>query len=235
VGASDSIDGAARYCLWIGDGDANAAARLKPVAERLARVRSFRLASSKAATVMAAQWPHRFQEIRQPGSREGNGAAIVVIPRHSSEHRDWLPFSVAEPGAIVADSAAAFYDAPLWNVALFASRLHLVWVAAVCGKIKTDYRYSITLGWNTFPVPPLTASDKAGLTRCAEAVAQARAAHAPATIAELYGPGRMPADLRAAHARNDAALERLYIGRPFRDDTERLETLFGLYAGMTAS
>jgi hypothetical protein len=119
-------------------------------------------------------------------------------------------------------------------MALIASRLHLVWIATVCGKLETRYRYSNTLGWNTFPVPALTEKNKTDLTRCAEDILLAREAHFPATIADLYDPASMPADLRAAHERNDEVLERIYIGRRFRNDTERLEKLFELYTKMTA-
>ena len=106
---------------------------------------------------------------------------------------------------------------------------------AVCGKLKTDFRYSNTLGWNTFPVPTLTEKNKADLTRCAEDILLAREHHFPATIADLYDPDAMPEDLRAAHERNDEVLERIYIGRRFKNDTERLEKLFELYTKMTAS
>jgi hypothetical protein len=120
-------------------------------------------------------------------------------------------------------------------MAFIASRLHLVWIATVCGKLETRYRYSNTLGWNTFPVPTLTERNKADLTRCAEDILLAREAHFPATIADLYDPETMPANLRAAHERNDETLERIYIGRRFRNDTERLEKLFELYTKMTAA
>jgi hypothetical protein len=118
-------------------------------------------------------------------------------------------------------------------MALIASRLHLVWIAIVCGKLKTDFRYSNTLGWNTFPVPLLTEQNKADLTACAENILLAREAHFPATIADLYDPDAMPENLRHAHERNDEVLERIYIGRRFRNDTERLEKLFELYTKMT--
>ncbi len=118
---------------------------------------------------------------------------------------------------------------------VIASRLHLVWIATVCGKMKTDFRYSNTLGWNTFPMPILTEKNKADLTRCAEDILLARERHFPATIADLYDPEKMPADLRGAHERNDEVLERIYIGRRFKNDTERLEKLFDLYTKMAAS
>jgi len=133
----------------------------------------------------------------------------------------------------VGDGAFSFYDPPLWCIAIFASRLSLVWIRAVCGKIKTDYRFSNTLGWNTFPVPALTEKNKADLTACAENILLARETHFPATIAELYDPAKVPENLRAAHERNDEVLERIYIGRHFRNDTERLEKLFELYIEMS--
>ncbi len=133
----------------------------------------------------------------------------------------------------ISNLAFALYDAPLWNMALIASRVHLVWIATVCGKLETRYRYSNTLGWNTFPVPTLTEKNKADLTRCAEDILLAREHHFPATIADLYDPDAMPEDLRQAHERNDEVLERIYIGRRFKNDTERLEKLFELYTKMT--
>jgi hypothetical protein len=111
--------------------------------------------------------------------------------------------------------------------------LHFVWIATICGKFKQDYRYSNDLGWNTFPVPTLTDQNKTDLTRCAEDILLAREAHFPATIADLYAPDKMPKDLREAHDRNDEVLERIYIGRRFKNDTERLEKLFELYTKMT--
>jgi hypothetical protein len=144
-----------------------------------------------------------------------------------------LPVGLLGADAIIQDQAFALYDAPIWNLAIIASRLHLVWIATVCGKLETRYRYSNTLGWNTFPVPTLTDKNKIDLTRCAEDILLAREAHFPATIADLYDPERMPADLREAHDRNDEVLERIYIGRRFKNDTERLEKLFELYTKMT--
>lgn len=120
-------------------------------------------------------------------------------------------------------------------MALIASRLHLVWIATICGALETRYRYSNQLGWNTFPVPLLTEQNKADLTECAENILLAREAHFPATIADLYDPEKMPENLRAAHERNDEVIERICIGRRFKNDTERLEKLFDMYTKMTAT
>jgi hypothetical protein len=120
-------------------------------------------------------------------------------------------------------------------LAILASRLHLIWIATVCGKLETRYRYANTLGWNTFPVPLLTDQNKADLTCRADDILLAREAHFPASIADLYDPDNMPDNLRRAHEHNDEVLERIYIGRRFRNDTERLEKLFELYTKMTAA
>ena len=115
-------------------------------------------------------------------------------------------------------------------MAIIASKIHLAWIATVCGKLKSDFRYSNTLGWNTFPVPAFTEGQKDALTKSAKQILMTRALHYPATIADLYDPDKMPEDLREVHQANDELLESMYIGRPFKNDTERLEHLFKLYA-----
>lgn len=230
-GAHDATHGNARYCIWANKQEFLSLNSVEEFRRRFSIVSEMRLKSDKPLTRCGAGAPYEFQQIRQTGNE-----TVFQIPRHSSENREYYPVIALPMGAIVGDGAFSFYDPPLWNVAIFASRLSLVWIGAVCGKIKTDFRFSNTLGWNTFPLPiaGLTAKNKADLTRCAEDILLAREAHFPATIAELYDPEKMPADLRAAHERNDEVLERIYIGRRFRNDTERLEKLFELYTKMVA-
>lgn len=229
-GSAEFIHDLERYCLWINEIHINEAMAIPQLCQRIERVRLARLASPKLVTVAAADRPHRFGEVRQNGNE-----FLTIVPSHSSENREYLPVGLAPAGTIVSNAVFALFDAPLWNMALIASRLHLVWIATVCGKIKTDFRYSNTLGWNTFPVPTLTEKNKADLTRCATDILMAREAHFPATIADLYDPESMPTNLREAHERNDEVLERIYIGRRFRNDTERLEKLFEIYTKMTTS
>lgn len=229
-GASEYIRGDVRHCLWIRDGNLGQAQSIPEIAARLKRVSEARRKSPKPATRKGSEWPHRFEEVKQNGSE-----IVTIIPKVSSETREYLPVGLLPSGSIITDLAFALYDAPLWNLALIASRIHLTWIATVCGKMKTDFRYSNTLGWNTFPVPTLTEKNKADLTRCAEDILLAREAHFPASIADLYDPDNMPANLREAHDRNDEVLERIYIGRRFKNDTERLEKLFELYTKMTTS
>jgi hypothetical protein len=228
LGSDEAIDGKQRYCFWVSAQEYAQASRNSWLADRFAATASHRSASDREATKKLSNVPYRFGEVRQVGCE-----VAIVIPRHSSENREYLPFALCNRGTIVADSAFALYDAPLWNVAIYSARLHIAWVATICGALETRYRYSNTLGWNTFPVPRLTEQNKTDLTRCAEDILLAREAHFPATIAELYDPETMPANLRAAHERNDETLERVYIGRCFRNDTERLERLFSLYTEMT--
>ena len=228
IGADESISGKVRYCLWISDSDAEAARSSPFIDQRLDLVAESRSRSSAASTRDFAKQPHRFVQLG--GFAEKTS---IFVPQVSSEKREYLPVDFFSSNSIITAPNFSVYDAPLWNMALIASRLHLVWATNVCGKLETRIRYSNTLGWNTFPVPALTEKNKADLTRCAEDVLLAREAHYPATIADLYDPEKMPGNLRAAHERNDEVLERIYIGRRFKNDTERLEKLFELYTKMT--
>ncbi len=229
VGSDELINGKLRYCLWIEDEQVDAAMEVGFIAQRLALVERNRKQSPAASTQEFAKKSHRFVQI---AGRAKNSS--IVVAKVSSEFREYLPVDLLSNDSIVSDLAFALYDAPLWNMALIASRLHLIWIATVCGKLETRYRYSNTIGWNTFPVPILTEQNKIDMTASASEILLARETHFPATIANLYAPGAMPDNLRRAHERNDEVLERIYIGRRFRNDTERLEKLFELYTTMTA-
>jgi len=234
VGSQEFIRGIERRCIWVSRDEYPTANQNIWLKERFDGVRAQRAQSDRATTKALAATPYRFGEVRQSGNERS-----LVVPRVSSENREYLPVGLTNECTIIGDRNFALYNAPLWNMALIVSRLHLVWIATVCVRLRTDYSYSNTLGWNTFPVPTLTDKMKADLTRCAEDILLAREAHFPATIADLYevkdGESKVPADLREAHERNDEVLERIYIGRRFRNDTERLEKLFDLYTKMTAS
>jgi hypothetical protein len=234
LGSQEFIHGIQRRCIWVSDKDREEATENKWLRDRFEAVGAQRSSSNRPTTIDLAAVPYRFGEVRQVGNE-----AVLAVAAISSENRDYLPCGLLPPGTIVSNKLYAFFDAPTWNMALIASRLHWVWIGTVCVRMRTDFSYSNTLGWNTFPVPRLTEKNKADLTRCAEDILLAREAHYPATIADLYevkdGVSQMPEDLRHAHERNDETLERIYIGRTFRNDTERLEKLFDLYTRMTAS
>lgn len=227
VGSKELISGSPRCCLWIYDANLTKALSIAPISDRIKAVANARQKATKDSTAQKLYLtPHKFRE--QVTARN----SVLVVPRVSSENRAFLPVDLFHANTIVQEKAFALYDAPLWNMALIASRLHWVWIGTVCVRMRTDFSYSNTLGWNTFPVPVLTAKNKADLTQAAENILLAREAHFPKTIADLYDPDAMPENLREAHAHNDEVLERIYIGRRFKNDTERLEKLFEMYTAM---
>ena len=228
-GSDELINAKPRACLWIEDEFLNEALQNHKIKEIISRVQDFRSSSKAASTRNHAATPHRFVQL---SASVGNKA--IVIPRVSSENRHYLPVDYIASNPVIGDKCYVMYDEPSWHISLIASKLHVVWIGTVCSRLRTDYSYGNKLGWNTFPVPTLTTKNKADLTRCAEDILLARERHFPATIADLYDPEKMPADLRHAHDRNDEVLERIYIGRRFKNDTERLEKLFELYTEMTA-
>lgn len=229
VSADDSISGKKRYCLWIDDEEVKEAISIPKINEILSEVRAFRLKSNKKSTKLLADRPHQFAEQRFVKDRQ-----IILVPSVTSENREYLPISFFPKNVVITNAAFGLYNAPIWNFAILASKTHLIWIKTVCGQLETRIRYSNTLGWNTFPIPILTEKNKEDLTQCAKEILIARERHFPATIADLYDSDKMPEDLRQAHERNDEVLERIYIGRRFKNDTERLEKLFDLYTKMTS-
>jgi RNase P subunit RPR2 len=226
-GAQEFIKGLTRFCLWIDDSDLGLAMSEPFISDRIEAVKQTRLSSRDSSLHKLAERPHQYRD------RNSAKSHMFLAPTVSSESRDYLPTDLKSHYCQTTNQSFAIYDAPLWNFSILSSHIHLVWIATVCGKLKTDFRYSNTLGWNTFPVPKLTDKNKEDLTHSAKEILLAREANFPATIADLYNPENMPENLRRAHERNDEILERIYIGRIFKNDTERLEKLFELYTKMT--
>ena len=227
VGSDEITTGKIRNCIWIEDDDAKEASKLAAIADRLKIVRESRLKSKKKQTQVFSSLPYRFTERRRTDDR------FVALPCVSSEAREYLTPMYLTKEYIISNRCFGAYGVPVWYIAVISSRLHYLWCESTSGKLEPRLNYSNTLTWNTFPTQILTEKNKADLTRCAEDILLAREAHFPATIADLYDPEKMPADLRAAHDRNDEVLERIYIGRRFKNDTERLEKLFDMYTKMT--
>jgi hypothetical protein len=226
LGSDELIHYRNRYCLWIEESDIESIQAVPSVVERIERVQRFRRRSKAKTTNGYASIPYRFAQ------RAHSDCRSIVVAATSSENRPYIPADILDSSSVISNAAYAIYGARLWELALIFSKMHIAWVEGICGKLETRLRYSSTLGWNTFPVPTLTAQNKVDLTHCAEEILLAREAHFPATIADLYDPETMPHDLQAAHDRNDETLERIYIGRRFKNDTERLEKLFELYTEM---
>jgi hypothetical protein len=228
LGSAEIIDGVTRYCLWIEDGELEQALLNPKIRERIDQVREWRLKSERPATVAMASRPHQFCEMKY-GEK-----STIAVPLVSSESREYLTPDLIGIQCSMTNKSYAIYDGQIWNFAILSTKLHLCWIAAVCGKLENRLSYSNKMGWNTFPIPPLTEKNKTDLATSAKEILLAREMHYPLSIAKLYVPGDMPKNLREAHDRNDELIERIYIGRRFRNDTERLEKLFELYSRMTS-
>jgi hypothetical protein len=228
IGSNEIIKGIDRYCLWIKEEDYENATRFDVLNERFEKVRVMRLASTKKATNEMATFPYRFGE---PRYYESNS---IVIPRHSSERRKYIPFGFVNKNCVVSDSAQAIYDAETWSFGILTSRVHLIWVKSVCGALESRIRYSSTLGYNTFPFPKISTQRKNEITQSVFRILEEREKHSDKTLADLYDPDKMPEGLRAAHRQNDEIIEKCYRSTPFNSDEERLEYLFKLYEKMIA-
>ncbi len=227
-GSRDYLNGELRYCLWIDDASVALANSIPEIRSRIERVRESRVSGGQVARGLASR-PHQFRYTHQATTQ------LIITPRVSSDRRPYIPFGLLPADCIVSDAGQAIYDGKLWNLAVLLTRMHMVWVRAISGRLKTDPRYSSALSYNTFPLLALTDKNRADLGRSAEDILIAREHHFPSTLSELYDPETMPGDLRQAHDHNDEVLERIYIGRRFKNDTERLEKLFDLYTKMTAA
>ncbi len=227
MGSREAINDLERYCLWIDDAEIEQAKKICPISERIQAVRIFRQKSTRETTQSNAATPWRFGEVRIPASF----SYAYLVPRVSSEHRPYLPTLRVNSDVISGDRNFVLYDAPEWCFALLVSRMHWVWGGTVCSRLETRFQYSNTLGWHTFPVPALTEADKEALKQSGRAIMRVRASYFDKSLADLYDPDKMPADLWAAHRANDALLEGLYNkGQAFTNDTQRLEHLFRRYA-----
>jgi len=227
-GAAEVINGVPRYCFWFPDFPSDEVRSISNIQERLDAGLEERKKSKDAISNGMVKRPHQFREMKHADRY------MFALPVVSSENREFLPADIFRADSVVTNRCFSIFDAPLWSLAVFLSRMHWVWASTVCGRLEMRFVYSNALAWNNYPLQGLTDQNKADLTRCAEDILLAREAHFPATIADLYDPEAMPEDLRVAHDRNDEVLERIYIGRRFRNDTERLEKLFELYTKMTA-
>lgn len=228
LGSTEIVNGDQRWCIWIENDRFNEAYSIPALRERVDAVRKFREeAGTRAKTAVGR--PHRFAWINQPSHRQ------IAVPKVVSERRPYITAQYLDASTIVSNRACILLDPKLFEFSIMSSKLHWIWIATVCVRMRTDLSYSGTIGWNNFPVPTLTEKNKTDLAKAAENILLAREHHFPATIANLYDPEAMPADLRAAHEYNDEILERIYIGRRFKNDTERLERLFDLYMRTIAS
>lgn len=227
MGSQEFINDIPRWCIWIEDEEElEEALSFDFIKDRIEKVKEHRLSSERQATKILANFPHKFAEVRYKRSES------IIIPRHSSERRNYIPIGFLTPEAIIADSALGVYDAKPWHFSVITSRIHMTWIRAVAGRLKSDYRYSASLCYNTFPFPPISDAQKDELKKHVFNILAEREEHSEKTLAQLYDPDKMPEGLREAHRQNDLAVERCYRSKPFESDEERLEYLFKLYEKM---
>jgi hypothetical protein len=221
-----------RWCLWLVDATAGDIRNIPGIKKRVDAVRDFRLASKKEPTRKMADRPSVFAEIRQPKKR------FMVVPQHTSETRKYVPFGYFDPKNIVHNSCSAIPNATFFHFGVLSSAIHMAWVRQICGRLESRYRYSTRLVYNNFPWPNASVVQRESVEQKAKAVLAARERHLPprglGSLADIYDPISMPADLFRAHAELDRAVEKCYRAAPFHSDRERVEFLFSLYEKLTA-
>ncbi len=228
VGAHELIQGSLRYCLWLAAAPENIR-NIDAVRLRIARVQLWRSSSDREATRKLASIPHYFAEVRQPN------CDYIAFPTVSSERREYIPVSFLSQNIIASNQIYVLPNALPWHFGVLTSKMHMVWIKAVGGRLKTDYRYSSAVCYNTFPIPKLIQSSLNSLSESSLNLLRVRELYSEKSLAELYDPDKIPDELQEAHKKLDFAVEQCYRSKPFSSDEERLEYLFKLYEEMTVN
>ena len=227
IGAKELIQGIKRYCIWINEDNYAQAKQIPMINDRVQKVQKWRSESNRNSTVKLAQIPYRFAEIRQPNSY------YIALPTVSSERREYIPMAYLTKDTVASNQVFIIPNAQSWVFGVVTSRMHMVWVRAVAGKLETRLRYSAELCYNTFPFPDISDKQKQIIEMHVNNILAEREKHSDKTMAELYDPDKMPQGLREAHHSLDLAIEKCYRQAPFESDEKRLEHLFKRYEIMT--
>lgn len=228
LGANEFMNSITRYCLWIDENNKDLAYSIPELNERFQNCKQFRLASKKEATQKKAEIPHEFDEKRYIESNS------ILVPKTGSERRLYIPIGFLNSETVVSNATRVIYNAEPFLFGIISSRLHIAWIKAVAGRLKTDMQYTVTICYNTFPFPTISTQRKNEITQSVFRILEEREKHSDKTMAELYDPDKMPDGLREAHRQNDIIIEKCYRSTPFNSDEERLEYLFKLYEKMIA-
>lgn len=229
VSAREFLHNQKRWCFWLVNANPTELKQCPNLLKKIETVKQFRLKSTKADTVKWANMPGLFTENRQPASE------YILIPRHSSENRKYIPFGFFNPDNIIADSCNSIPNATKYHFGILISEMHNVWIKYVCGRIKSDYRYSNDIVYNNFPWPENpTDKQKQTVEAAAQNVLDVRLKFPEASLADLYDPNTMPPELIKAHQALDKAVDLCYRPQPFINETKRIEFLFELYDRYTA-
>ena len=225
LGADEFINGKNRYCLWLVGANPKELREMPHVMRRIERVKIHREKSTRSATRKLADTPSLFGEIRQ-----SEGVPYLLVPRVSSENRRYVPIGFLDSSTIASDATLIVPHATLYHFAILTSAMHMAWMRAVAGRLKSDYRYSKDIVYNNFIWSLASPSQQEAIAAKGQAVLDARALFPSASLADLYDPLAMPKELVQAHSQLDAAVDRLYCpDRHFASDAERVAHLFALY------
>lgn len=227
-GGQEFIKGIIRHCIWINDDEVDSAMKIGFIKTRVEKVQVYRSKSDREATKKLSNRPYKFGEVRHLDT------SSIIVPATSSEGRDYIPVGFLNSNDIITNSANAIYNAEPYVFAVLNSRMHMAWVRAVGGRLKTDLRYSSALCYNTFPFPNITSKQKESLTTHVYNILEEREKYPDKTMADLYDPDKMPSGLREAHKYLDLAIDQVYRSKPFESDEDRLAHLFKLYEEMIA-
>ena len=225
IGGKEMLSGEIRYCLWLKDYQLKDLQQYEGIVSRINNVKEARLAAKDEGTHRLAQRPHQFRDLNNPKS-------FIALPKTSSERRAYIPLAYFDDSIIPIDSLRIVPDAEPFLFSIISSKMHMVWMKAVSGKLEDRYRYSKNISYNTFPFPTINANIKSELANYAFQVLTEREKHSEKNLAQLYDPDKMPDGLRDAHHQLDLAVESCYRSKPFENDEERLEYLFKLYEQM---
>jgi len=228
IGSQEFIRGQERYCLWFKNINLdNEIFEIPEINKRINLVKNNRLNSKDSSLNALATRPHQFRDLNETIKNS------ILVPIVSSEKREYIPIGFVFSDTIVPNSAQVIYNAEPWIFAVLTSKMHMVWVRAVGGRLKTDLRYSAEICYNTFPFPEISHKQMQILDNYVKNIIEEREKYSEKTMAELYDPNKMPEALRQAHHQLDLAIELCYRSKPFTSDEERLEYLFKLYEEMT--
>jgi len=223
IGVDEFLYSHKRYCIWLHDVSDEATKLDKTLLNIISSVKSFRISSKAKTTNQYAKTPHLFAQIAHPYTD------YLVVPRTSSENRKYIPIGFFDKNTIASDAMQIIPNATLYHFGVLTSTIHMAWMRTICGRLKSDYRYSASIIYNTFPWPNPTETQKKHIYNLSQIVLDTREMYPDMNLAQMYDPGAMPKPLQEAHLSLDAAVDGLYQSKPFADDEDRLHLLFKLY------
>ena len=226
-GSDEFINNKVRWCLWLGDCPPDKLRKMPYSLQCIENVRTFRQMSKSEGTRKIADTPTRFHVENMPV------ATYIAIPETSSENRKYIPIGFLDSSVLCSNAMRLIPHATLYEFGVLTSQMHMAWMRTVCGRLKSDYRYSAQIVYNNFPWPDVSEAQKAAIIQKAQAVLDARAQFPDSSLADLYDPNTMPPVLTKAHAALDSAVDKLYRKAAFPDDAARVAFLFELYGKKT--